>query len=413
MDEAPDDDATRQSYNVAPGYFEPVYRADVPDRGAESGGQHEDATGATKSQEDRPEGQPETAAKGPRYKLQAMKWGLIPFWTKRNPDYGSMMKTINCRDDSLKENRGMWTSMKQKKRCIVVCQGFYEWLKKSGGKEKVPHFVRRKDDQLMCFAGLWDCVQYEGSDEKLYTYTIITTDSSEQLKFLHDRMPVILENGSEQIRTWLDPKRSAWSAELQSLLKPYKGDLDVYAVRKDVGKVGNSSPAFIVPVSSSDNKQNIVNFFGNAKGRPRTGDKKQAVIEKAAEPGGEGVTVDHQEGKDRKTIKEESGTVDSPPAPVPLESDQEPKSGVKRRLGDDDDDERGSPAETKQGPRSKVSKREGSEPAEAISSGGRKVSSTGKRTRNATSNEGGRAPRSSPRKTAATGSKKITGFFSR
>ena len=72
------------------------------------------------------------------------------------------MKTINCRDDSLKENRGMWTSMKQKKRCIVVCQGFYEWLKKSGGKEKIPHFVRRKDNQLMCFAGLWDCVQYEG-----------------------------------------------------------------------------------------------------------------------------------------------------------------------------------------------------------------------------------------------------------
>ena len=52
--------------------------------------------------------------------------------------------------------------MKQKKRCIVVAQGFYEWLKKNGGKEKIPHYVKRKDDQLMCFAGLWDCVQYEG-----------------------------------------------------------------------------------------------------------------------------------------------------------------------------------------------------------------------------------------------------------
>jgi len=46
---------------------------------------------------------------------------------------------------------------------MVVCQGFYEWLKKSGGKEKVPHFVKRKDGQLMCFAGLWDCAKYEGS----------------------------------------------------------------------------------------------------------------------------------------------------------------------------------------------------------------------------------------------------------
>jgi putative SOS response-associated peptidase YedK len=88
--------------------------------------------------------------------------GLVPFWTKRNPDYGSKMKTINCRDDSLFEDRGMWTTMKKQKRCIIVAQGFYEWLKKNNGKEKIPHFTKRKDGQLMCFAGLWDRVQFEG-----------------------------------------------------------------------------------------------------------------------------------------------------------------------------------------------------------------------------------------------------------
>lgn len=88
--------------------------------------------------------------------------GLIPFWTKRKPDYGTVLRTINARDDSLAQSGGMWNTMKQRKRCIVVAQGFYEWLKKTGGKEKVPHYVKRKDGQLMCFAGLWDCVQYEG-----------------------------------------------------------------------------------------------------------------------------------------------------------------------------------------------------------------------------------------------------------
>jgi putative SOS response-associated peptidase YedK len=88
--------------------------------------------------------------------------GLVPFWTKRNPDYGSKIKTINCRDDSLLEDSGMWTTMKKKKRCIIVAQGFYEWLKKNGSKEKIPHFTKRKDGQLMCFAGLWDRVQFEG-----------------------------------------------------------------------------------------------------------------------------------------------------------------------------------------------------------------------------------------------------------
>jgi len=158
--DAPDDegdDAPRQSYNFAPGYHGIVYRAETPDTGA----------GPTPSREERDAEDLPGKALGEqaagieiRYKLQTMKWGLVPFWTKRNPDYGSLMKTINCRDDSLLENKGMWTSMKQKKRCIVIAQGFYEWLNK--GKQKIPHYIKRKDGQLMCAAGLWDCVQYEG-----------------------------------------------------------------------------------------------------------------------------------------------------------------------------------------------------------------------------------------------------------
>lgn len=159
VNEAPADDeehGPRESYNFAPGYHGIVYRADTPDWGA---GPRHHKQGDDEHENDHEHSKEETG--DVRYRLQSMRWGLIPFWTKRNPDYGSMMKTINCRDDSLIENKGMWTSMKQKKRCIIVAQGFYEWLKK-GPKEKVPHFVKRNDGQLMCFAGLWDCVQYEG-----------------------------------------------------------------------------------------------------------------------------------------------------------------------------------------------------------------------------------------------------------
>lgn len=171
VEDAPDDDSVRQSYNFAPGYHGLVYRADGPDYGSRNAASHEcnslpgddgdnvsKAVTATEKHKD-PKAVPDTDTK---YRLQSMKWGLIPFWTKRKPEYGSMMKTINCRDDSLAEDRGMWTSMKKKKRCIVVAQGFYEWLKKNNGREKIPHFTKRKDGQLMCFAGLWDCVQYEG-----------------------------------------------------------------------------------------------------------------------------------------------------------------------------------------------------------------------------------------------------------
>jgi hypothetical protein len=99
----------------------------------------------------------------------------------------------------------------------------------------------------------------------LYTYTVITTDSNKQLKFLHDRMPVIFNPGSEKIKQWVDPARHEWSRELQSLLKPFDGELEVYPVSKDVGKVGNNSPSFIIPVNSKENKSNIANFFSNAQ----------------------------------------------------------------------------------------------------------------------------------------------------
>ncbi|KAF4592196.1 DUF159 domain protein [Ophiocordyceps camponoti-floridani] len=254
VDEAPDDgdNASRQSHNFAPGYHGIVYRAATSDRGAGSA----------------PAGER-------RYRLQAMKWGLIPFWTKRNPDYGTMLKTINCRDDSLSSPGGMWAAIKGRKRCLVIAQGFFEWLKK-GPREKMPHFVRRRDGKLMCFAGLWDCVQYHDLDEKAYSYTIITTSSNPQLRFLHDRMPVIFDPGSEDVKTWLDPGRSEWDDVLQGLLRPYDGELDVYPVSKEVGKVGNDSPSFIVPLDSKENKSNIANFFakGGKGGSAETGKHK-------------------------------------------------------------------------------------------------------------------------------------------
>lgn len=162
----------RQSYNFAPSYRGLVYRADVPDWGAGPRSGHNRGTPTEaddaniKRQDKKTDGRHVSTGSGVHYKLQAMKWGLIPFWTKRNPGHGSLMKTINCRDDSLAQGGGIWSSMKARKRCIVIAEGFYEWLsKKDGGREKLPHYVRRKDGKLMCFAGLWDVVQYESTSK--------------------------------------------------------------------------------------------------------------------------------------------------------------------------------------------------------------------------------------------------------
>ncbi|KAL6703653.1 hypothetical protein ACN47E_009427 [Coniothyrium glycines] len=399
--EAPGDEDVRQSYNFAPGYHGLVYRADGPDHG----GHHDsdDAQGQSDEQE--------TPANDTKYKLQSMQWGLVPFWTKRNPDYGSKMKTINCRDDSLIEDRGMWTTMKKKKRCIIVAQGFYEWLKKNNGKEKIPHFIKRKDGQLMCFAGLWDSVQFEDASEKLYTYSIITTDSNQQLNFLHDRMPVILENGSEAIRTWLDPNRTEWSKDLQSLLQPYKGELECYAVSKEVGKVGNNSPSFLIPINSAANKNNIANFFGNQKkaalseAEEQPAHKVEHDLEKSANEDGQ-VKIEHDINETRVTMDRMEGSEDNAPIPVPASSNTQKghgPAGIKRERGDEDVHGDKTDAE----PEHKRSKLLAS--ASPVKSPAKKKSTPAKKqgTKSATSN--GSAAKT-PSK--ADGSKKITSFFS-
>ena len=407
--EAPDDDEARETYNFAPGNFGLVYRADVPDWGA--GGQprdkheHEapsDTVSGKTATEDAQATQSDKSGET-RYKLQTMKWGLVPFWTKRNPDYGSLMRTINARDDSLAAKGGMWATMKQRKRCIIIAQGFYEWLKKNGGKEKIPHYTKRKDGQLMCFAGLWDCVKYEDSDEKHYTYSIITTDSNKQLSFLHDRMPVILENGSDEITTWLDPGRAEWSKDLQSLLRPYEGELECYPVSKEVGKVGNNSPSFIIPVASSENKHNIANFFGNAKKTAKTTEvKKELRKEEEQNLKDDVASVKKEEDEDRDTV-DQSTTEDNAPLPAPSSIDS-PTKRVKREHSQDDVAEEAPTtklAKTSDGPippsvtHSPIKKKT---PASAPSSG--------KKTRSATSNQTAKA---SP--TKSDGSQKITSFL--
>lgn len=78
VDEAPDDDDVRQTYNFAPGYHGLVYRADVPDYGA-GGRRHGQGTSnqGGEEQEDAAAVQTEDL-KETRYKLQSMKWGKHP-----------------------------------------------------------------------------------------------------------------------------------------------------------------------------------------------------------------------------------------------------------------------------------------------------------------------------------------------
>lgn len=234
------------------------------------------------------------------------------------------------------------------------------------------------------------------SDHELYTYSIITTESNAQLRFLHDRMPVILENGSEDVGMWLDPRRNEWSEELQALLKPFEGELECYAVSGDVGKVGNDSPSFVVPVGSAENRGNIENFFGAQRGK-----KDQRRESSRTEVKRE---HDDDNGDARETTTLVESTEDNAPLPVPeLKSESGRTQGSEAGVGE---------SRTAAAPGTQGQKRAMSGPDAAQSPAKKmpKLAAKGasKATRSATSNG---SATTKTRSRQGDGSRKITSFF--
>ncbi|KAF8310790.1 DUF159-domain-containing protein [Clavulina sp. PMI_390] len=205
------------SYNIAPRTYSPVIR--------------------------REGSQDSTSEAGSQLIIQSMRWGVVPHYSKVED---KTLSTINAKGEHLTDGTSsLWNGLKGSKRCVVPIEGYYEWLKKSS--DKVPHFTKYKDDRIMMVAGLWDVVTLEGAEEPLYTFTIVTTDSSKQLSFLHDRMPVVLTS-EDDIELWLSD--SDWSKAHAQLVKPCEEiKFDCYPVPKEVGKVGAEDPSFVRPVS--------------------------------------------------------------------------------------------------------------------------------------------------------------------
>jgi len=217
--------------------------------------------------------------------LQTMKWGLVPYWSKVED---KSLSTTNARSENLVEGGGMWGSIKGKKRCAIPCQGYYEWLTK--GKDKLPHFTKRKDGKLLLMAGLYDCATIEG--KPLWTFTIVTTDANKEYSWLHDRQPVFLTS-KEALDRWLDTSSQTWTPELTKMVQPYSDEttkLECYQVPKEVGKVGTESPSFIEPVASRKDGIQAM-FYKQRQGdrsssperspRPHSGTKRKIEVSPA------------------------------------------------------------------------------------------------------------------------------------
>ena len=51
------------------------------------------------------------------------------------------MSTTNCRIEGLLESKLFKDPLNKGKRCVVLCDGFYEWKKTQVKGEKQPYFI--------------------------------------------------------------------------------------------------------------------------------------------------------------------------------------------------------------------------------------------------------------------------------
>eukprot|EP00435_Cladocopium_sp_Y103_P046964 s1213_g13.t1 len=147
----------------------------------------------------------------------AMRWGLVPSFAKNEEEYNAFKggnSTFNARIEGA-ETRNLWRRLLDKRRCIVLFDGFYEWKAHVDGKTKIPMFIRNKDEYdghvipwptkdeadedekrdghaPLLLAGLYDTWQ-DDSKELLESVTILTMDPQHTaMEKVHDRMPVFL-----------------------------------------------------------------------------------------------------------------------------------------------------------------------------------------------------------------------------
>ncbi len=124
-------------------------------------------------------------------KIIGAKWGFYPTWLKKMKDSKPL---INARLETILEKKTFKTPF-EKRRCLVLMSGWYEW--KQEGDNKIPYAFYKSKYEPIKVAGI-----YSYRSDKTIEACILTKNATDELKNIHERMPVVLDG--DLIDNWLD-----------------------------------------------------------------------------------------------------------------------------------------------------------------------------------------------------------------
>lgn len=166
----------------------------------------------------------------------SIRWGLIPSWTKEQK---SSLALINARAETISAKPSFRNAFKRQ-RCVVPASGYFEWHQVD--KVKQPIYLTRNDEKPILFAGIWDCWQ-DPTDTIIESFSIVTTNVNASLAWIHDRMPVILDQS--QYKDWIRCSEK----EAQQMMLPLADDiLKTTKVSTYVNSVRNIGEKCIEPI---------------------------------------------------------------------------------------------------------------------------------------------------------------------
>ncbi|MBV9794696.1 MAG: SOS response-associated peptidase [Actinobacteria bacterium] len=190
----------------------------------------------------------------PARELHTVRWGLIPSWAK---DLSGAGRLINARAETVTEKPSFRNAF-ARRRCLIPADGYYEWRtlpSADGGKpRKQPYFIHRADGTGLALAGLYELRRDRDLPDDhpqawLWTATIITTSATDELGWVHDRMPMVVS--PDRWTEWLDPVPGDAERLLKVMTPAGSDELGTRAVSTAVNSVRNDGPDLIAPVAEA------------------------------------------------------------------------------------------------------------------------------------------------------------------
>jgi putative SOS response-associated peptidase YedK len=199
-----------------------------------------------------PDQEPEQSA---ARELRVVRWGLVPWWAK---DASGGGRLINARAETVAVKPSFRRAF-TRRRCILPADGYYEWqaVTQDGKKLKQPYYIYRKDGGALAFAGLYELWRDEALPDDherawLWTAAIITTQATDDVGQIHDRMPMVI--APDHWADWLNPDNSE-AGQLQATMLPaMAGGLTSHPVSTAVNSVRNNGPELIVSLPADQER---------------------------------------------------------------------------------------------------------------------------------------------------------------